>query len=277
LKISVGLLLKSPERFSVPVAFSIDNGPEAMNTKNSDYPVTKSTNSDGEQTITLLLPTLNEIDGMRLIIPQLQVDLFDEIIVLDGGSADGTIEYAKSQGLRVIRQKRKGLAAGIYDAVYEMQTDYVIEFSPDGNCLVEHLPELVSKLKAGFDLVVVSRYLPPAFSEDDTLITGIGNFLFTRMFRLLGQSKCTDVLGIFRGYRCRILRSKDFKHFLLGPVLEPLTSGYCAIKKLRICEIPGIEKARVGGETKNFIPYNGTCILLMFLRLMLFKLTGWKL
>jgi glycosyltransferase involved in cell wall biosynthesis len=230
-----------------------------------------SPNNIAEITVTLLLPTLNEIEGLKLVVPQLDRDLVDDILVLDGGSTDGTVEYAHEQGLRVERQRRKGLGPGIFDAVYEMKTSHVIEFSPDGNCLVEALPELVARIREGYDMVMVSRYLPPAKSQDDTFLTGIGNFLFTRMFRMLGSFPITDVLGMYRGYRCDIVRNYDFEHYLYGPVLEPLVTAICSVNGLSMMEIPGDEPLRVGDESKMSIPYNGSCILLMFVRLFIRK------
>ena len=46
-------------------------------------------------TVTLLVLTLNEIDGMRVIMPMIQPGWCDQILVIDGGSTDGTIEYCK--------------------------------------------------------------------------------------------------------------------------------------------------------------------------------------
>jgi len=48
--------------------------------------------------ITLLIPTLNEIDGMKIIMPRIRREWYDQMIILDGGSADGTIEYARESG-----------------------------------------------------------------------------------------------------------------------------------------------------------------------------------
>ena len=232
--------------------------------------------ADGREkvTITLLIPTLNEIEGLRLVVPQIDRALFDDILILDGGSTDGSVEYAVSQGLRVERQRRPGLGPGVFDAILDMKTTHVIEFSPDGNSLAERLPDLVAKLHEGYDLVIVSRYLPPARSDDDTVLTRIGNALFSRLFRLLGDFPMTDVLVMYRGFRCDIVRSPDFERYLLGPVLEPLVTGICAVDGMPMAEIPGVEPKRVGGDSKNFIPYNGSCILLMFVRLFLRKLFG---
>ena len=41
---------------------------------------------------TLLVMTLNEIEGMKAIMPHIKNEWVDQIIVVDGGSTDGTIE-----------------------------------------------------------------------------------------------------------------------------------------------------------------------------------------
>ena len=48
--------------------------------------------------VTLLVPTLNEIHGMKSIMPRVKPEWCDQILVLDGQSTDGTAEYAKKQG-----------------------------------------------------------------------------------------------------------------------------------------------------------------------------------
>lgn len=45
--------------------------------------------------VTLLIPVLNEIGGMKEIMPKIRREWYDQLIVVDGGSGDGTIEFAK--------------------------------------------------------------------------------------------------------------------------------------------------------------------------------------
>ncbi|MBS0546238.1 MAG: glycosyltransferase family 2 protein [Proteobacteria bacterium] len=227
-----------------------------------------------QTTIALLLPTLNELQGLQATLPGIDQSLFDQIIVIDGGSRDGTVEYAMDMGLTVVSQIRPGLHFAIYDIVHALDTDYVVEFSPDGNCKVEQLPELIAKLQEGYDQVVVSRYLHHAISEDDHAVSAFGNWLFTRLMRPLADFQITDALNIYRGYRREILLDPDFGRYLKGPCLEPLVTGMCAVRGLSVTEIPGDEPMRIGGVTKRSIVYNGSLCLLMVVRLYLRKFLG---
>lgn len=227
-----------------------------------------------QRTITLLMPTYNEVNGLAATLKDLDKSLVDEVLIVDAGSTDGTLELAAKHDIKVVQQRRKGLAFAVFDAINEnITTDCVIEFSPDGNCMCEQLPELIEKIRAGYDLVVVSRYMPPAKSYDDTPISAFGNWMFTQLFGMLGKFPVTDSLTIYRGFDCNIAKSKEFEKFLYGPVLEPLVTAMAQIQGLKIAEIPGDEPDRIGGETKRSIIYNGSCCLLMWFRTMVYKLT----
>jgi len=222
-------------------------------------------------TITLVIPVLNEVEGLKASVPDIDRSLFTEILVIDGGSTDGSLEYAFAQGLTVVSQLRPGLHYAVFDILRVLGTDYVIEFSPDGNCPPEYFDVLCSHINEGYDLVVVSRYLQDAKSYDDHFVSAFGNWLFTKLMAPLSEYPITDALTIYRGFRREIIFDKDFERYLKGPMLEPLVTGICGIRGMTIAEIPGDEPERIGGETKRSILYNGSCILLMIFRLYLQK------
>ncbi len=228
-------------------------------------------------TIALLLPTLNELQGLKATLPFIDRSQVDDIYVVDGGSTDGTVEYAWESGLTLVTQLRRGLQYAIYDVAYALPHDYLIEFSPDGNCKVEQLPELLAKMREGYDHVVVSRYLGHAVSEDDHLITAFGNWMFSRLMRPLANFPITDALNIYRGYRRKLIQDPDLEFYMKGPVLEPLLTGICALRGYTAAEIPGDEPQRIGGVTKRSIIFNGSAIVLMILRLYLRKFLGIRL
>jgi len=214
---------------------------------------------------TLLMPTLNEIEGMRQIVPRIQKDWVDEVVVIDGGSTDGTIEYAKAAGFKVVHQKSKGITGAYREATPHISGDIVIGFSPDGNSIPELIPGLIQKMKDGYDMVIVSRYLKHARSEDDDVVTAFGNWIFTTLINILFWSRFTDALVIFRAWRKPLYQCLDQK--IPGRAgFETLSTVLCAKYNLRVTEIPGDEPKRIGGQRKMSPILNGLAVLRCILK-----------
>ena len=106
---------------------------------------------------TLLIMTLNEIDGMKTIIPRIDRAWVDQILVIDGGSTDGTVEWARENDYQVHQQKQTGIRMGYKEAWHLIEGDVVMTFSPDGNSIPEKIPEVFAKMREGSDMVVAAR------------------------------------------------------------------------------------------------------------------------
>lgn len=225
---------------------------------------------------TLLVLTLNEIEGMKAIMPQIQRDWCDQTIVVDGGSTDGTIEWARGQGYEVYIQSRPGFRHAYNEVLPYVAGDVIVTFSPDGNSIPELIPVLIDKMKEGYDMVIASRYLGNAKSEDDDVVTGFGNWLFTRTVNLLHGGRYTDAMVIFRAYHKQIVYdlelNKDDGYALAEKLFrtriswEPLLSVRAAKRKLKVTEIPGDEPPRIGGERKLKVLKWGAAYYFQFLR-----------
>ncbi len=227
------------------------------------------------KSVTLLVPTLDEIEGMRKIMPQIQRDWCDQILVVDGGSTDGTQEYARSEGYEVVVQRKPGIRHAYSDAFPHVRGEIVVTFSPDGNSIPELIPDLVQKIEAGYDMVIASRYASGAKSDDDDFFTAFGNWMFTRLINTLHGGNYTDAMVIFRAYRTKLYWDLELDRDegyatekLLRTVIgvEPLLSIRAAKKKLKVCEIPGSEPARIGGRRKLDIFRWGSAYVLQTLR-----------
>src|SRR5205823_6411743 len=97
--------------------------PAAPPARRQDHSADGNPSRKVRPTVTLLLPVLNEIHGLRATLPFIQRHWVDEILVVDGGSTDGSVEYARDEDVRVIRQRRPGLECAVYDAIRELETD----------------------------------------------------------------------------------------------------------------------------------------------------------
>ncbi len=68
-----------------------------------------------ELKVTLVVPTLNENHGMRVIMPRVNRELLHQIIIVDAGSTDGTIEYAREMGYELYLQKERGIRLALIE------------------------------------------------------------------------------------------------------------------------------------------------------------------
>lgn len=225
---------------------------------------------------TLLIPTLNEIEGMRAIMPKIRKEWLDEIVIVDGGSTDGTIEYCRENNYFVFVQKNPGIRNAYLEALQYITGDVIITFSPDGNSVPELIHPLVEKMKEGYDMVIVSRYLDGAKSEDDDIVTAFGNWLFTNTVNFLFGAKYTDAMVMYRAFKKQLIYDLDLDEeesystperlFRTRVSWEPLLSVRAAKRKLKIGEIPGDEPSRIGGERKLQIIKWGATFCFQFIR-----------
>ena len=225
--------------------------------------------------ITLILPTLNEQEGMRKIMPRIKGDWVDQVLVLDGGSKDQTVEVAKSFGAEVYIQKSAGIRNGYYELLPHIKGDICITFSPNGTCIPELIFDLVAKMKEGHDMCIVSRYRGMACSENDNIITALGNWFFTKSVKFFYGGHITDVMGSFRAFKTKLIYDLDLdkdlsfywpeKLFFTRLRWEPLLSVRALKSKLKIAEISGDEPLQIEGVKKDQFLRRGAAYYFQFL------------
>ena len=204
-------------------------------------------------TTSVIIPTKNEIIGIKKILPQVDLTWADEWIVVDGNSTDGTIEEAKKLGFNVIQQKGVGLGDAYREAVKHATSENILFFSPDGNAPPEYIPKLIKKMNEGnYDIVQISRFGKFGSSDDDTFITAFGNRMFTFLVNIFFGGHLSDALyGFF------IIKKKVFQDLNLDAEFQTIEQQI-SIKSsklgLKIAEIDGHEPSRIGGERK-MIPH----------------------
>ena len=229
---------------------------------------------------TMLVMTLNEIEGMKAVMPKVRREWLDQIIVVDGGSKDGTIEWARERGYEVHVQTRPGFRSAYQEVWPKISGDVVIYFTPDGNTVPEEIPELTAKMEEGYDLVIGSRYLPGAKSLDDDAVTSFGNWLFRTLTNLLlrprGSPRMTDPMIMFRAHRKDLPRRLGLDRPEPFEGLErlfrtrvdwiPLMSMRSLKWGVGWTEIPADEPPRIGGVRKLQIFKWGSVFLIQLLR-----------
>ena len=196
----------------------------------------------------IIILTLDEIDGVKVIVPKINKKWAEEIIFVDGGSTDGTIEEAKKLGIEVIHQTNRGEGNACRIGVENTTSDFIIFFSPDGNDEPEEIPKMIEKISNDFDIVHISRFGQNSDSEDAGLIDRFGNRMFTFLVNVFFGGSYTDALNGFRIIRRNIMNElkTDAKHLNI----EQQICIRAAKKNLKVFEIEGREPDRIGGERK---------------------------
>lgn len=198
----------------------------------------------------LLVMTWNEIDGFRKIMSQVNKDWVDQILVVDAGSTDGTVEEAKKMGFDVIKETYKGYGGAILTGLEETSADNIIIFGPDGNHEPEDVLKLSNKIKEGpYDQLVVTRFGPNSINLDAGIIDGFGNRMFTFLVNVFFGGHWTDILT-----GCRAITRKAMLEIKMSDLGLDSTQQM-SIRGLKlghkIFEIQGNEGRRIGGESKK--------------------------
>ncbi|HEY7317572.1 MAG TPA: glycosyltransferase family 2 protein [Candidatus Binatia bacterium] len=209
---------------------------------------------------TIFIPTLNEAKGLEQLLPRILKQGCGQVLISDGNSIDGTQEIARKHGVDLFVQKRAGLRYAYTEAWPLICGQWVVTLSPDGNCIPEDIPRLLEEMGKGYDMVVASRYYGDARSEDDDIVTGFGNWFFTRTVNFLFKANYTDAMGIFRAYRTQLFYELGLdsdegyalpeKIFFTRLGVEPLLSARAAAYHKKIGEIGSNEPKRIGGQRK---------------------------
>jgi len=192
--------------------------------------------------------TLDEIESVPIIMPQVKKEWADRIIFVDGGSLDGTVEKAKELGFEVIHQTNKGEGNACRVGTDSTNSDFVMFFSPDGNDVPEDIPRLIEKTREGYDVVHISRFGKTSVSDDANWLDRFGNNMFTFLVNTFFGGNYTDALNGFRIIKRTIWdKLKTDAQFLN---IEQQTCIRLAKLKIPIFEIEGREPERIGGERK---------------------------
>src|SRR5713226_5919640 len=106
--------------------------------------------------ISIVLPAKNEAYGLAEILPRLRKAYqAAEIIVVNDGSTDNTIEVCASHNVKVITHLYSmGNGAAIKNGARAATNDVLVFMDADGQHNSENLPLLIGKLEEGFDMAI---------------------------------------------------------------------------------------------------------------------------
>lgn len=144
------------------------------------------------QKINLIIPAKEEIENLfNLINPLIKRKEINKIIlVLDKKNKK---KFIKNKKLQIIVQKKPGYGSAIIEGFKISKSKFSCIFNADGSFNANDLKKMIKQTKKN-DFIYASRYLKGAGSDDDTLVTLIGNLVFSLMGRIMLNVKLSDIL-----------------------------------------------------------------------------------
>ena len=213
--------------------------------------------------VSVVIPTLNEAESLPRVLAELVQQAVDEIIVVDGGSHDGTPELAAVAGACVVREARRGYGQACASGAASASGDILVYLDADGADNPANLPELLAPLLAGrADLVLGSRLAGKVLPGAMPWHQHFGNWLSSGLFRLLYDLPLTDLSPFRALYRLR-LPELDMHEMTFGWPTEMIAKA--ARRSWRIIEVPVVYRPRYAGRSKISGTLRGTLLATYFI------------
>lgn len=192
--------------------------------------------------LTILMPCLNEEETIGICIEKAQKYLeknkiSGEILIVDNGSTDKSVEISKKMGARVVKEENKGYGSALIKGTNSARGKYVIMGDSDDSYNFEELDNFITKLNEGYDLVMGNRFSGKiekgamSFSH-----RYIGNPILSGIGKIIYKTNIGDFHCGLRAYKRDAILSLNLK----SPGMEYASEMVVEAVKhnLKITEIP---------------------------------------
>jgi len=213
--------------------------------------------------LTLIIPAKNEAESLPKFLDELQNIEAKKLIVLEKEDINTINSIQYHNDIKIIHQESKGYGNAIIEGINNSKTDYCCIINADGSMDPKYLNQMLKECSNN-DFIFASRYQKPnGGSEDDTVITYIGNKVFSFLGNLIFNLNISDILftyilGKTNSFKSLKLKNKDFRLCVELPIKARKMN-------FKYQTIPSYERSRYGGKKKVNAIVDGFLILMEIL------------
>lgn len=221
--------------------------------------------SPGMHSVSVVVPTLNEAKNLPHVLPKIP-DWVLEVVVIDGGSKDGTMEVAKElrDDVVVIEDLTPGKGAALRRGFEVAQGDIIVMIDADGSMDPGEIQAFVSVLLGGADFAKGSRFLHGGGTADMEWYRRLGNAGLTWMVRLGFGGRYSDLCYGYNAFWAKSLDHLDLDAD--GFEIETLMNVRALTAGLSVTEVPSFEAERLFGTSNLNTVKDGWRVLKTIIR-----------
>tara|TARA_B100000131_G_C18024249_1_gene575804 strand:- start:52 stop:720 length:669 start_codon:yes stop_codon:yes gene_type:complete len=219
--------------------------------------------------LTLIIPAKDEKDSLPLVLEEINSLNLNAKIVLKENDEE-TINAIKKYNHDILYQPNKGYGDALIHGINQCKTDYYCIFNADGSFDPKEIKLMYEELvNRNHDIIFGSRYQKNSGSDDDTIVTFIGNYIFTYIGKIFFSLPINDILYTFvigktKETQNLNLKQKDFSFCVELPIKAKKNN-------LNISSYPCYERTRIAGKKKVNAIKDGILILIHMIKLFFSK------
>jgi len=220
--------------------------------------------------LTLIIPAKNEKESLPHVLEELKGKNIKVHVILEEIDQK-TIKSISNFECKIIFQKKIGYGDALIEGINSVNTKYFCIFNADGSFDPAEIDTMLKKINEyDFDFIFGSRYEKNSGSDDDTIVTRIGNFFFTLIGNIFFRLNITDILYTFvlgKTEQAKKLELKQ-KDFTFCTEL-PLKANQ---RKMKLGTINCYERKRIAGKKKVNAFRDGYLILVYMIKFFVNKI-----
>ena len=218
--------------------------------------------------LTLLIPANKEAESLPVFLKELKNFDYNILVVLQEEDKETIDAIRNFEKIEVLTQKKRGYGSALKEGIENINTEFFCIINADGSMDPNYLKEMHLLCK-NFDFIFASRYLSGGGSDDDNIVTFVGNKCFSFLGNFLFGLNLSDILYTFivgktQSAKELSLKYHDFRICVEIPIIAK-------IKKLNFSSIPSKERKRIAGVKKVNALRDGFLILIAIIYLFIKK------
>jgi len=199
--------------------------------------------------VSVVIPTLNEAGNIVEVINTVEKEIKYpyEIIIVDGGSTDGTRKIVKNKNCKLIIETRRGYGLALRLGMKQANGNIMVMVDGDGTYELKHINIVLDRLiEKDAELCLATRMYDP--NKAMGMMNFVGNKVITFCFNMLYKQNLSDSQSGYRAISKKAFDKIEFKEDDMAFATEMLVKF--SQKKFKMVEIPTIYKERKYGKPK---------------------------